>query len=54
MSAVQSNPVIKAKYLRLQAAGKTKKVALIACMRKLLIILNSMMKNGEHWKPQMT
>jgi transposase len=53
MSAVQSNPVIKAKYQQLQNAGKPKKVALIACMRKLLTILNTMMKNGEHWNPKM-
>ena len=53
MSAVQSNPVIKAKYQQLQDAGKPKKVALIACMRKLLTILNTMMKNGEHWNPKM-
>jgi transposase len=53
MSAIQSNPVIKAKYQQLLAAGKTKKVALVACMRKLLTILNVMMKNGEHWNPRM-
>jgi transposase len=53
MSAIQSNPVLKAKYQQLQDAGKPKKVALVACMRKLLTILNVMMKNGEHWKPQM-
>jgi len=52
MSAVQSNPVLKAKYQQLKAAGKPPKVALIACMRKLLTILNVMMKTGEHWKPQ--
>lgn len=53
MSAVQSNPVIKAKYLELKAAGKPPKVALVACMRKLLTILNAMMKNGEGWNPKM-
>jgi len=54
MSAVQSNPVLKAKYQQLKAAGKPPKVALVACMRKLLTILNVMMKNGETWNPQMT
>jgi transposase len=52
MSAVQSNPVLKAKYLQLKNAGKPPKVALVACMRKLLTILNVMMKNGEHWNPK--
>jgi transposase len=51
MSAVQSNPKLRKKYLELQEAGKPKKVALIACMRKLLTILNMMMKTGQHWNP---
>ncbi len=45
------NPVIREFYQRLLQAGKPKKVALTACMRKLLIILNSMMKTGERWNP---
>ena len=49
MSAIQHNPKIKATYQRLVAAGKPKKVALVACMRKQLVILNTMMKNGTHW-----
>lgn len=53
MSAVQSNPVLKAKYQQLKNNGKPPKVALVACMRKLLTILNVMMKNGEAWNPQM-
>ena len=53
MSAVQSNPVLKAKYQQLKTAGKPLKVALVACMRKPLTILNVMMKNGEHWNPQL-
>lgn len=53
MSAAQSNAVIKAKYQQLKDAGIPPKVALIACMRKLLTILNTMMKNGEHWNPKM-
>ena len=44
--ASQHNPVIKAFYHRLRAAGKPAKVALTACMRKLLLILNSMLKRG--------
>ena len=51
MSATQSNPKLKKKYLALQDAGKPKKVALVACMRKLLTILNTMMKTGQHWDP---
>jgi len=49
LSAVQHDPKIKSMYERLVAAGKPKKVALVACMRKQLTILNTMMKNGTHW-----
>ena len=49
--ASQHNPVIKAFYHRLRAAGKPAKVALTACMRKLLLILNSMLKRGTQWGP---
>lgn len=48
-SAIQHNPVIRAFYQRLVAAGKPKKVALVACMRKLLVILNAMVRTGKHW-----
>ena len=51
MSAVQSNPLFKAQYQRLLAAGKPPKVALVACMRKLITILNAMVKSGQHWNP---
>ena len=51
--ASRHNPVIRSFYQRLLAAGKTKKLALTACMRKLLTILNSMVKNGHRWNPQM-
>jgi transposase len=44
------NPVIRAFYLRLLAAGKPKKVALMACMRKLLTILNAMMRTNTTWR----
>ena len=47
--ATRFNPVIRAFYLRLLAADKAKKVALIACMCQLLTILNSMVKNGQRW-----
>jgi transposase len=47
--AARRNPVIGAFYLRLVAAGKPKKVALIACMRKLLTILNAMMRTNTVW-----
>lgn len=45
------NTVIKKFYTRLVAAGKPKKVALTACIRKLLTILNAMLKNNEAWDP---
>ena len=50
--AAQHNPVIKAFYQRLVAAGKPKKVALVACMRKLLTILNAMVRDGSPWDEQ--
>lgn len=48
--ATRHNPVIRAFYQRLCAAGKPKKVALTACMRKLLTILNSMLKHKIPWR----
>jgi transposase len=48
-AATQHNPVIKEFYQRLVAKGKLKKVALIACMRKLIVILNTMIARGEEW-----
>lgn len=47
--ASRFNPVIKTFYQRLRAAGKAKKVALVACMRKLLTILNAMLRNQTLW-----
>jgi len=47
--ATRCNPVIKTFYVRLCAAGKAKKVALTACMRKLLVILNAMLQHGTPW-----
>lgn len=49
--ASRHNPVIRAFYQRLCAAGKPKKLALTACMRKLLIILNAMLKHRTPWCP---
>ena len=48
--ATRRNPVIRAFYQRLCQAGKAKKLALTACMRKLLIILNAMLKSGTPWR----
>ena len=49
--ATRYNPVLRAFYQRLCDAGKPKKVALTACMRKLLTILNVMVKHHQHWNP---
>ena len=54
LSATRFNPVIRSFYDRLRAGGKTAKVALTACMRKLLTILNAMLKHGTSWRPQPT
>jgi len=51
LSATRHNPVIRDFYQRLLLAGKPKKVALVACMRKLLTILNAMMRTGKPWNP---
>lgn len=48
--AVRCNPVLREFYERLLRAGKPRKVALTACMRKLLTILNAMLKHGAEWK----
>ena len=50
LSATRHNPVIKRFYERLIAKGKEPKVALTACMRKLLSILNAMLRNKEPWR----
>lgn len=51
ISAIRSNPVIKAFYERLIARGKPHKVAVIACMRKMLTILNAMARSNTPWAP---
>ncbi len=48
--ASKHNPVIKAIYLRLRANGKKPKIALVACMRKLLVILNAMVRDQNPWR----
>jgi transposase len=50
VSATKHNPVIRALYERLTKAGKAKKVALVACMRKLLIILNAIVRDRKPWQ----
>ena len=50
MVASRHNPLIREFYERLVASGKPKKVALVACMRKLLIILNAMMRDRTPWR----
>jgi len=50
MSAIQCNPLFKAKYEQLVAQGKPKKLAIIACVRKMIVILNSMLRDGVKWE----
>ena len=50
LNAKRFNPVIRAFYQRLTAAGKPAKVALIACQRRLLVILNAMLRDGTMWQ----
>jgi transposase len=50
--AVRYNPVLKTFYERLRVVGKAAKVALTACMRKLLTMLNAIMKHHTPWQPQ--
>ena len=49
LSAVRYNPAIRVMYERLRAAGKLAKVAYVACMRKLLTVLNAMVRDGKTW-----
>ena len=53
LSSIQCNPVFKRFYERLKAQGKIPKVALIACMRKMIVVLNTMIKNQESWRGEM-
>lgn len=53
MSGIQCNPKFKTMYKMLVAKGKPKKVAIVACMRKMIVILNSMVRDGVMWDPKM-
>ncbi|MFY9883611.1 MAG: transposase, partial [Candidatus Cybelea sp.] len=50
VASIKCNLIIAAFYKRLKAAGKKPKVAIVACMRKLLTILNSIARSGEAWR----
>lgn len=51
LTAVRHNPVLKAFYERLRQRGKPAKVAIVAAMRKLLTMLNAMLRDNAHWNP---
>ncbi|WP_354412093.1 IS110 family transposase [Marinobacterium sp. MBR-111] len=53
LSSIQCNPVFKCFYEHLKAQGKQPKVAIIACMRKLIVVLNTMLKNETRWGENM-
>lgn len=53
MSTIQCNPTFKAFYEKLKAADKQPKVALVACMRKMIVVLNAMIQNGTRWNENM-
>lgn len=52
ISAIRCNPVIRAFYGRLKSRGKPHKVAMVACMRKMLTILNAMVRQSTPWTPE--
>ena len=52
LTARRHNPVIRDFADRLEAQGKLPKVILVACMRKLLVILNTLVKTNTPWNPQ--
>lgn len=52
LSARLHNPVIRAYYQRLIGNGKAPKVAIVACMRKFLVMLNAMVRDQQHWQPR--
>lgn len=54
LSAVRHNPALKAFYTRLRERGKRPKVAIVAAMRKLLTMLNAMLRDNAHWNPPST
>lgn len=50
LAGIRWNPILSAHYRRLRGLGKAHKVALVACMRKLLIILNALVRTGQPWR----
>ena len=53
LSAIQCNPLFKSAYHRLVEAGKPKRVAIITCVRKMIVILNSMVRDSVYWNENM-
>ena len=51
LAAIRHNPVLQAFYQRLVGRGRPAKVAITACMRKLLVILNAMLRDQTPWQP---
>ncbi len=49
LAAIRCNPIIKAFAERLRAKGKKAKVVIVACMRKLIILINAMIRDGLEW-----
>ena len=54
LSAARHNPAVRAFYRQLRARGKPAKLALTACMRKLLVILNAVLRAGRPWAVDLT
>ncbi len=54
LAATRFNPVVKGWYTKLLTSGKPKKVAIVACMRKLLVVLNAMLKTNQRWQARPT
>lgn len=52
LTGIRHNPILREFYLRLRDAGKPFKLAITACMRKLLVMLNSMLRNNTPWQPK--
>ncbi|MBW2063193.1 MAG: IS110 family transposase, partial [Deltaproteobacteria bacterium] len=52
--AIQHNPVIRQYYLKLLEKGKSKMTAVVAAMRKLIVILNTIMKKNQMWEPNLS
>ena len=52
--AIRHNPAVKAFYVHLKAQGKESKVAIVACMRKLITLLNYLLKSNQTWENKMS